>query len=130
MRYLTWKEDYCGRRERTAEYAIMKTLITVALVTSLAPMAAYGGPCGDDVTQFEQKVRREERKPSAGATTRQSTAAQLHRQPTPESIKEGEARAQTAFVDMLGRARAADASGDQAACQKALGEARDMFDPM
>ena len=67
---------------------------------------------------------------SAGATARQSTAAQLHRQPTPESIKEGEARAQAAFVDVLARARAADANGDQAACQKALGEARDMFDPM
>jgi hypothetical protein len=31
---------------------------------------------------------------------------------------------------VLARARTADANGDQAACQKALGEARDMFDPM
>lgn len=108
----------------------MKTLITVALVTGLAPAVAYAGPCGEEVTQFEQKVKLEGRKPSAGPTIRQTTAAQLHRQPTPETVKEGEERAQTDFIVVLARARAADANGDQSACQKALGEAKDMFDPL
>ena len=111
----------------------MRSLVAFALATSLTPVAsiaAYAGPCGDEVTQFEQKVKRESRKPSAGVTARQTTAAQLHRQPTPETVKEGEARAQLAFDAVLVRARAADSSGDQAACQKALSEAKDMFDPM
>jgi hypothetical protein len=108
----------------------MKTLLTLALVARLAPLTALAGPCGDELTQFEQKMKRESRKPSAGPTARQTEAAQLHRQPTPESVKEGEQRAQAAFDAVLVRARAADANGDQAACQKALGEAKDMFDPM
>jgi hypothetical protein len=108
----------------------MKTLLTLTLVATLAPIAALAGPCGDEVTQFEQKMKRESRKPSAGPTARQTDAAQLHRQPTPESVKEGEQRAQVAFDAVLVRARAADANGDQAACRKALGEAKDMFDPL
>jgi len=84
----------------------------------------------DEVAQFEQNVKREGKKPSAGPTARQTTAALLHRQPTPEAVKEGEERAQVAFYAVLASARSADANSDQATCRKALGEARDMFDPM
>jgi hypothetical protein len=35
------------------------------LAVSFAPVAALAGPCGDAVTQFEQKVRVESKKPSA-----------------------------------------------------------------
>jgi|EndMetStandDraft_8_1072994.scaffolds.fasta_scaffold46696_4 hypothetical protein len=108
----------------------MRTLMAFTLAVWFTPVIALAGPCGDAVTQFEQKVRVESKKPSAGPTARQTTGAQLGHQPTPQSIKEAEERAQTAFAAVLVRARAADASGDQAACQKALSEAKDMFDPM
>jgi len=108
----------------------MKPLIAVILVASFAPTISHAGPCGQDVTQFQEKVRRDDRRPSAGATSQQTTAAQLHRQPTPQSIKEGLESAQAAFVAVLQRARAADEAGDEAECRKALREAMDMFDPL
>ena len=108
----------------------MCRMLVLALVAMLVPAAAQAGPCGDELARFEQKVRVESRKPSAGPTAKQTTGAQLHRQPTPQSVREGEEQAQAAFAAATARARAADAAGDQPACQKALGEMKDMFDPM
>ena len=76
--------------------------------------AAFAGPCTDDITKFETAVRQSAKIPSAGPTTAQSVGAQLSRQPTPESVKQAEDKAQRMFEAVLARAKTLDQAGDQA----------------
>ena len=70
----------------------------------------------------------------AGAAAAQSTSADLHHQPTPESIaaaeaRLGEGRASELALGKLAIARKADAKGDKANCVEALSEARRALGP-
>ena len=64
---------------------------------------------------------------AAGPSEKQSTGAQLHRQPTPRSIAEAtDALSPTTtkrVTKAMDRARKADAAGDKAACESALKDA-------
>ena len=84
------------------------------------------GPCTAAIDAVQAKVdARIDAVAGAGATTDQSTSAQLHRQPTPQSIAEaeqsiGEGKPSDKALSELAEARAADAKGDKAACTQAL----------
>jgi hypothetical protein len=88
---------------------------------------AHAGPCTTRIAQFEQAVRQSSATVGAGPTEKQSVGAQLRHQPTPDSVKEAEARAQTSFDAVLARAKDLDAQGDEAGCTAALTEAQRMF---
>ena len=75
-------------------------------------------------------------KAGAGPGARETTAATMHRQPTPGSIaaaeeRLGELSAQTAeaAARAMARARAADGAGDKSACERALADAQRAFGP-
>jgi hypothetical protein len=59
---------------------------------------------------------------------RQSVGAQLHRQPTPGSVKRADERTQASFDRALTRAKQRDARGDRAGCLRALTAAKRMYD--
>ena len=111
----------------------MKRQLTSALIVGavLAPnlASAHEGPCSKEIAQLEQVVRQSERNADAGLTIAQSVGAQLHRQPTPSSVKQAEHAAQTNFATILSRAKTLDAEGKRAECMKALAAAKLMFDP-
>jgi hypothetical protein len=93
--------------------------------------SVYAGPCSP---QIEQMAARVEARLEARAG--ESTAARLHRQPTPQSI----AAAEEALGKLSGetvervrsamaRARTADDVGDQKACDVALAEVQRAIGP-
>jgi hypothetical protein len=100
------------------------------LTATVAPgtLPAHAGPCSIEIAQFERAVRQSAGNPSAGPTAPQSIGAQIGRQPTPGSIKQAEARAQTAFEAALARSKRFDAQGNRAGCTKALADAKRMYD--
>lgn len=108
---------------------------SVALTTIAAWLAnaaiCHAGPCTGQIAQVEQQIARSRANPTlegAGTPTApQTLGAQLHRQPTPESVQSAESKANAAAAAALERARKADAAGDTAACIKALNEAKQIY---
>ena len=99
----------------------------VAGAVCLGVASAHAGPCSNQIAQFEQALRQSAGNPNAGPFARQTIGAQLHRQPTPGSIKQAEAQAETSFEAALARAKRLDARGNRAGCIKALAAARQMY---
>ncbi len=104
-------------------------LAAVALIGGAA--AAHGGPCTAQISQVEQQIRRmQAASPPGGAgepTGPQSVGAQLHHQPTPQSVESAASRAKADSAAALDRARIADAAGDAGACAKALQDAKLLY---
>jgi hypothetical protein len=106
----------------------MKVIAAVlATALSIASGLAHAGPCTDEIARFEQEVRQAAGNPDAGPTATQTLGAQLHRQPTPESVDQAKVRARTSFEENLMRAQRLDAEGDSAGCTEALAAARRMY---
>ena len=102
---------------------------TAALL--LAAGSGRAGPCTAQIAQVDQQIRKAQAAGSpAGAgvpSAPQSVGAQLHHQPTAQSVQSAEGAAAAAAAAALDRARAADAAGDAAACAKALKEAKQLY---
>jgi hypothetical protein len=86
----------------------------------VAPASAYAGPCTTLIAEVERYVERLTSVPSA----KQTIGAQLHHQPTPQSVEQGLNEARANAEAALDRARKADADGDVAACTKAVDEVK------
>jgi hypothetical protein len=109
---------------------ILPAYVAVVLVTSIT--ASFAGPCSPHIDQVQAKIDAKlEAIAAAGRSARESIAATMHRQPTPESIAAAEAnqgdvspesvQAAEAFMT---QARAADGARDQSACERALAQAQ------
>lgn len=104
----------------------MKPISLAALMFCLAlslPSGAGAGPCSKDIAKFEAQVRAAQSLPDAGPGGVQSLAADEEHQPTPESMKRAEAKAQRGFEAVLARAKKLDAQGNKD-CAGALTDAR------
>ena len=93
--------------------------------------AVQAGPCTAQIAQVDQQIRKAQAAGSPGGagvpSAPQSIGAQLHHQPTAQSVQSAESAAGAAAAAALDRARAADAAGDAAACDKALKEAKQLY---
>jgi hypothetical protein len=102
-----------------------------ALVLIGGSAASYAGPCTTEISRVEQRIRAAQVSPSPGdagdATAPQSVGAQLHHQPTPNSVLSAERMANADGEAALARARNADTAGDASACAKALAEAKALY---
>jgi len=99
-------------------------LLIAATALSLGLASAHAGPCTAKIKQFERAVRNSKPGPGTGPGLPQSIGAQLSHQPTPESVKQAERRAQAGFEAVLARAKKLDAQGKRAACTEALTDAK------
>ncbi len=99
----------------------------VCAVLSLSTQVAQAGPCSAEIAQFEQAIRQSAGNPNAGLTAPQSVAAQLDRQPTPQSVKKAQESLRAKFSATMARAKELDAKGDRAGCMSALSQARQMY---
>jgi hypothetical protein len=87
-------------------------------------------PCATLVDRTEAEFNAKlDRRATAGPSARESSAALLHRQPTPSSIAEEESKigdiSQSTIDDIksgLTRARDADRAGNSIECERALNE--------
>ncbi len=103
-----------------------------ALAALLLPLPARAGPCADDIHETDQAVyARLGAIAAQGKTGAETTFATTHRQPTPGTVAQAEAKAGDLSEDQVNavtqdmmQARTADAANDLAACEEALAEAR------
>jgi len=106
----------------------ISAVLIVGAALGVNVVTAEAGPCTKEIAQFEQAVRQSARNPDIGPTAPQSIGAQLHREPTPGSVKQAEESAQTRFGNALSRAKRLDATGKRAECLRALAKAKSLFD--
>ena len=114
----------------------LRSLLWAAVSLLASTMLAHAGPCSDEIAQVQQSIDSTlEQIAATGRTARQGTGL-THVQPTPRSIATAEAQlgelppekidaARQAMV----HARAADATGDKAACEEALADAKRALGP-
>jgi hypothetical protein len=104
-------------------------LATVAIIGG--GVAAQAGPCTGEISRIEQRIRAAQATASPGgpgdASAPQSVGAQLHHQPTPNSVQGAIHTANADGEAAMARARNADAAGDVRACTKALAEAKAIY---
>jgi hypothetical protein len=86
--------------------------------------AAHSGPCTSQIEGLERQIGRASSSAKSGPTAPQSIEAQLHHQPTPETVRDAERKANADAAAALQRARQADTDDNPAACTKALDEAK------
>ncbi len=96
---------------------------------------AFAGPCSGEIHDLQILLNdRLDAAAAHGKGAAQSKFAQLHRQPTPNSLANAEAQAGDisdadlkSIQQFMVQAHAADDRGDLAACRKALSDARTMM---
>ena len=98
--------------------------LVVCIALGLGVTSAYAGPCGDEIAQLEKALRQSESNPATGPTAPQSIGAQLHRQPTPDSVMRAEVDSRPDLDAILSRAKALDAEGKTAECMELVGTAK------
>jgi hypothetical protein len=115
--------------------SIARFLALSATVLAASISATYAGPCSQEIDRMQARVDAMiEAVAAAGREARESTAATMHRQPTPGSIaaaeeKLGEGTRAERAVAAMARARAADGAGDKGACERALADAQRALEP-
>lgn len=117
--------------------SIQRLLVAGAAALVASMSATYAGPCSHEIDRTQAQIdARLNATAGAGPAARESTAATAHRQPTPDSIAEAEARLgevspqkMEAVTAAMARAREADGAGNQSACEQALADVRRAMGP-
>jgi len=93
--------------------------------------AAQAGPCTAQIAQVKQEISKAQAASSPGGagtpSAQQSIGAQLHHQPTVQSIQRAEDTAAAQAAEALDRASVADKRGDAQACESALHDAKELY---
>jgi hypothetical protein len=76
--------------------SLKRFLVACAAALAASMSASYAGPCSHEVDRILAEIDAKlEAKAAAGPSARESTAATMHRQPTPGSIAAAETRVVT-----------------------------------
>ncbi len=103
-----------------------------APVLLLSTALGHAGPCSRQIydlqLEFDSKLKAAA---ASGPAAPESSAALMHRQPTPRSVAHAEEKLgdisqekRRVFARAVRRAREADAAGDKPACEQALDDAK------
>jgi hypothetical protein len=112
-------------------------LLLSAVVLAVSTITGYAGVCSDAIESVRARLdARLDAIAGAGRAAPEGAGALMHRQPTPGSIAAAEekldelSREKIVSINAaMARARAADAAGDKAACDRALEEAQTAIGP-
>jgi len=80
--------------------------------------------CSDQIARLEALLDHSMSNPPPRPMTPQSVDAQLHHQPTPDSLRRGEESAQLRLAAVLTRAKILSAEGKTPECLQSIAEAR------
>jgi hypothetical protein len=108
----------------------IQLIVCIAVVPTVLTSATFASPCSQEIHRVQAKFDAKlEAQAAAGRYACESTAATMHRQPTPGSIAAAEAKLGDvseekvqAVESLMARAREADRVDDQNACEQALAE--------
>jgi hypothetical protein len=107
---------------------IRRTLLLCAAALTVSVSASYAGPCSQEIDRLRAEIDAKlGALAAAGPSAPESTAATMHRQPTPRSIAAAEnmsPQKMEAVTTAMVRARAADDAGDQRACEQVLADVK------
>jgi hypothetical protein len=92
------------------------TALVVPITLALALTSAHASPCSDEIASLETAINASESSPALVPTEPQSLGAQLHHQPTPQSVQRAEAAPSTELNDIIKRAKVLDAEGKTKEC--------------
>jgi hypothetical protein len=117
------------------EERAMRGIVAAALAASVGfgwALAAHAGPCEKDIAEVQSAFDAAlAAAAAAGPVATESSAATMHRQPTAASVAQAEERLGdlsqekvAPFAEAITRARDAAGAGDEAACERAVDEAR------
>jgi hypothetical protein len=101
---------------------------TAAAILFCGGGAAQSGPCTQQIVLLEHQIVGDTPGPNSGPTAPQTVGAQLHHQPTPNSVGLAEHVANQDGDAAIERAKQADAADDATGCSEALVEARRLYD--
>ncbi len=112
--------------------AVRAGMAFAVMVCALAPAPSRAGPCADEIYQADVAInKRLDALAAQGKTGTESTFATMNRQPTPATVAAAEAKlgdvSETqvkAVREFMAEARKADETGDKAACETALSQAK------
>jgi hypothetical protein len=116
---------------------IQQVLVLSAAALATSTVAGYAGPCSHDIDLMQSRVDAKlEADATTGTSARESTAAKMHRQPTPDSLAAAESKLGEVSPDTvkaveaaMARARKADLANDKSACEQALADVQRAIGP-
>jgi len=99
-------------------------IVIACAIIGLDIASARADTCSDEIARLEALVDRSMGNAVAEPMRPQSTDAQLHHQPTPESVRRAEESAQLRLAAILARAKILNADGKIPECIKSVVEAK------
>ena len=99
---------------------VVRVGLALCVMQGATIAAAAAGPCTAQIEQIDKALSQSGSKWNVGPTGQQTTAAQRHVQPTPQSVEQAQQSAQERLNGLLARARSLDADGDGTECAKAV----------
>lgn len=108
----------------------LSIVLSAAMAFVGSAFAAQAGPCTTQISQLEAQIQSAQALPpgSVGSPSApQSVGAQLHRQPTAQSVESALSRANADGDAAVARAKKADAAGNASECATAIVEARQFY---
>ena len=92
--------------------------VVVPITLALALTSARASPCSEEIASLETAISASASNPALAPTAQQSVGAQLHHQPTPQSVQRAEAAPNTELNDLVTRAKVLDAEGKTKECME------------
>jgi hypothetical protein len=99
-------------------------MVAVTFVAVWPVFAAHATTCGERIAKLETELH-QAKADRRELSTRESTAATMHRQPTPESIAKAETQVQEHLASRLEAAKKLNSEGKESECMAALGRFAD-----
>jgi len=106
---------------------VVRVGLALCVLQGATIAAAAAGPCTAQIEQIDKALSQRTSGWNVGPTGQQTTAAQRHVQPTPQSVEQAQQSAQERLNALLARARSLDAAGDATECAKAVEQIRMMI---
>jgi hypothetical protein len=114
---------------------IQRSTLACTALLAASMSTTYAGPCSQEIIRVEEMIEARLQAKARGAQAPESTAAKMHRQPTPDSIAAAEVKLGLISQEQvntvktaMARARDADGAGDQKACEQALADVKRLLD--
>jgi hypothetical protein len=99
-------------------------IMLACAVIGLGMASAHADTCSDEIARLEALVDQSMSNPIVKPMSRQSIDAQLHHQPTQESVRRAEENAQGRFEEILERAKIMNADGQTTECIQSVAEVK------
>jgi len=102
----------------------LSLILIACVIIGLDVASAHTNTCSDEIAHLEALVEQSMGTSVAKPTLMQSIDAQLHRQPTRESVRRAEEDAKLKFAAILARAKTLNANGKTTQCIQSVAEAK------